>query len=127
MRPVIVGVPPKAVTDLRNLTSPKRLEWTDNSTNEINFIVESSSTTTGPWTTVSVVASTTGRQRALSTDILGTGAISGQAKYYRVIVNNVVGDTTCSPPLQSVSHKLVKFSAVEHSPNLIEHAVIREE
>jgi hypothetical protein len=54
MRPMICGVAPNAPSNLV-ASGPGTLTWTDNSLNETGFTIQRSTTSTGPWTTVTSV------------------------------------------------------------------------
>jgi len=95
MRPMPIAMAPKPVTDLNTALGPRRLTWTDNSTNEVSFRVETNRT--GPWTTVAVVTSNTGPTIGNPYRYPATTGLPGPARYYRVVANNVVGDTFVYP------------------------------
>jgi len=95
MRPMPIAMAPKPVTDLKSALGPRRLTWTDNSTNEVSFRVETNFT--GPWTTVAVLTSNTGSTINNPKRYPAAGALGASPRYYRVVANNVVGDTAVYP------------------------------
>jgi len=99
MRPIIVGLAPYAPKNLTvsQVGRTATLRWTDNSTNEIFFIVQYSNLPTGPWINLTL-PSATGPQKGVpkSTTVTFTGPQT--IRYFRVMANNLVGDTTVYPP-----------------------------
>jgi len=104
MRSMLFAVTPNAPIDLvanstANLTNSNYndvlMRWTDNSTNEINFIVQRSSfnSSAGPWNTTAILPTTTGPTHG--TLISYTDTVPNNTVYfYRVMASNVVGDIT---------------------------------
>ena len=98
MRAMDLVVAPKAPGNLVAAvtgTGPNQrvqLTWTDNSLNETSFTIQSA-IGTGPWTTVSTVASTTGAQSGGTVTVTGLTQPSLTTYNYRVIANKVVGYT----------------------------------
>ncbi len=98
MRSMAIVVTPNAPSNL-NVTvagtgnkQTATLTWTDNSTNEINWIVQRATTATGPWTTITVPSLTgpgTGKVTYVDSPLAGKTTY-----YYQVIATNIVGDTT---------------------------------
>ena len=99
MHSQVVGVAPAAPTGLTWVPSGSgnqtrnNLTWVDNSKNETAFVIERSSSPTGPWSILTTIPS----------DRLTTGPWTGQRAYsdrvgrntyyYQVYAINVVGDT----------------------------------
>ena len=101
MHAQVVGVAPPAPTGLafaKTGNGANRryiLNWTDNSKNETAFVIERSSSATGPWSTLATVQSDrltvgpgTGARRY--TDVIGN---PNRTYFYQVHAINVVGDT----------------------------------
>jgi FtsP/CotA-like multicopper oxidase with cupredoxin domain len=109
MRPIIVGVTPDPVSDFRRIGKTRTLTWIDNSTDEINFIVQRSLTGVDPWTTISVIPSGTGPAKGTASyNYLTKGTIN---QYYRVMAQNVVGDTTVFPPATTASFPTLSLNS----------------
>jgi len=101
MRSQVVGIAPKAPTGPTWVTSGSGnsranvLTWTDNSVNETAFVIERSTSATGPWTILTTVPS----DRVTVGPGTGTRTYSdriGNTKtvyYYQVYAINTVGDT----------------------------------
>ncbi|MCZ7380167.1 MAG: hypothetical protein O8C64_01115 [Candidatus Methanoperedens sp.] len=69
------------------------MRWTDNSTNEINWIVQRATTSNGTWTTLATVPSTT--QSTNGTLVTYNDTIpNNTVYYYRVNATNIIGDLT---------------------------------
>lgn len=69
------------------------LTWTDNSKNETDWIIQRATTSTGPWTTIATLPSTTGPltgSTVMYTDPIGN---TNQVFFYQVIASNTIGDT----------------------------------
>jgi FtsP/CotA-like multicopper oxidase with cupredoxin domain len=96
MRPMAIVVTSNAPANLvaKLTTSGVNLTWTDNSTNEINWIVQISKSASGPWTTIATIPSTTGPTKG-STVTITDGKKKGF--FYRILAENIVGDTTVYP------------------------------
>jgi cytochrome c peroxidase/FtsP/CotA-like multicopper oxidase with cupredoxin domain len=90
MRPVSVGVTPKAPSDLSVLleVGVATLSWTDNSANETGFVIERAADSAFTSATVTFSAP----ENATSYDDETT--VPGGTYYYRVHATNVLGDTT---------------------------------
>lgn len=72
------------------------LSWTDGSLGETSFIVQRSRAG-GPWTEIAQLQSSTGRTSG-TTISYSDATIAGGVPYsYRVVANNLVGDTTVYP------------------------------
>jgi len=94
MRPILVAVAPDPVANFTRVGTSRTLRWMDNSTDEVRFIVQTN--VTGNWTTAGVVNSATGPAKGTQQyTYLTSGPIN---RYYRVVANNLVGDTTVFPP-----------------------------
>jgi FtsP/CotA-like multicopper oxidase with cupredoxin domain len=93
MRPVAVALPPVApsgVTVAMN-SNGATVSWIDNSQSETGFEVQRGTSTSGPWTTVATIDSSTGPQTGGTVSYLDPqGSIVDS---YRVRAVNVVGDT----------------------------------
>ena len=99
MHGVVVAVPPVAPSEFAATIQKKSydLSWKDNSITEMSFVVQRSSASTGPWTTLTTVAS----PRATTMLTRGTVLTYSDAYnkktpptyYYRVLASKVVGDT----------------------------------
>lgn len=99
MRSQVVGVAPKApsgLTATRVGNGRNRrvdLVWTDNAMNETAFVVQRATDSTGPWTTIATVPSTTTGPTTgpiTYSDPIGN---TNQTFFYQVQAINVVGDT----------------------------------
>jgi hypothetical protein len=92
MRPVVVGVTPKAPSSLTAVVAGNGnnrrvdLAWVDNSLNETAFTVQRAASTTGPWLDIAVLPANT----LAYSDPIGN---TNRAYAYRVIASNTVGDT----------------------------------
>jgi len=98
MHAQVVGVAPPAPTLISALASGSgnnrqyTVTWTDNSKNETAFVIERSSSPTGPWSTLITLPSdrlTIGPETGTRTYVDRTR----NTYYYRVYAINVVGDT----------------------------------
>lgn len=69
------------------------VNWTDNSTDETGFIVQRN-TSASAWITLATVPSLTGRETGGVNSYIDTTVEASTTYNYRVIANNVVGDTT---------------------------------
>ncbi len=96
MRSMAVLVTPNAPINLTaaNVTNGVALIWTDNSSNEINWTIQRATSTSGPWTTVATVLSTTGSGNGATVNYTDTTVAASTTYYYRVLATNIVGDTT---------------------------------
>ena len=66
--------------------------WTDNSTDETHFTIQRN-TSTSAWVTIATVPSTTGPETGSSISYVDTTVASNTIYNYRILANNVVGDT----------------------------------
>ncbi|MCX9084032.1 MAG: hypothetical protein OIN87_04435 [Candidatus Methanoperedens sp.] len=104
MRSMIVALTPRdPIIGTATRTGPNNnqvitLTWTDNSTNEISWIIQSAPSASGPWTNYQTVLSSTGPTKG--TVSYTTPSLPRRTTFYfRVIANNVVGYTqTYAPP-----------------------------
>jgi FtsP/CotA-like multicopper oxidase with cupredoxin domain len=105
MHSQVVGVAPKAPTFVSAIASGSgnqrryTVTWTDNSRNETAFVIERSSSPTGPWSILATVPST--QLGVIPFAGAGTGPTTGtrtyvdrtrNTYYYQVYAINVVGD-----------------------------------
>jgi parallel beta-helix repeat protein len=67
------------------------LSWKDGSITEMSFIVQRATTTSGPWTTLATIATSTGSSNG-TTYYYNDTMTTGITYYYRVLANKVVGD-----------------------------------
>jgi hypothetical protein len=92
MHSLCAAIPPKAPSGLTatKLNAPLRirLNWTDNSANETKFTIQRA--TNAAFTTNLITSGSVGAGITTFTD---SGVNSNTTYYYRVIANNVVGDT----------------------------------
>jgi FtsP/CotA-like multicopper oxidase with cupredoxin domain len=92
MRPIIVGVAPKTPgLTLTAVSNGVQVSVADNSLNETGFTVSRATNANGPWTVVKTLPAATG---APQTFIDTNAKTKGTTYYYKVVANNVVGDTT---------------------------------
>lgn len=100
MRPIILAVAPREPIGLTAAPingNNVALSWTDNSTNEIEFLVQRSNGGVLSWTTVARVQSLTGPARG--TVVTYTDKLPKKGIFnYRIIASNTVGDITVYPP-----------------------------
>jgi hypothetical protein len=98
MHAQVVGVAPKAPTFISAVASGSgsqrryTVTWTDNSKNETAFVIERSSSPTGPWSILATVPS----DRLTTGPGTGTRTYTDRTRntfYYQVYAINVVGDT----------------------------------
>jgi FtsP/CotA-like multicopper oxidase with cupredoxin domain len=93
MRPVSLALPPVAPTNL--VIAPNgngmSIAWTDNSRSETGFELQRGPSSTGPWTTIATIPSSTGPQTGGTVSY--SDAEGNAASSYRVRAINVVGDT----------------------------------
>jgi len=96
MRPMSIAVKPIAPSSLAGTVAKAgaTLNWKDNSKNETEWAVQRAAAATGPWTTIATVQSTTGPATGATVTYTDASVASGTTYFYRVIANNVVGDTT---------------------------------
>jgi hypothetical protein len=93
-------VAPSLVTATRTGTVSKptaTLRWTDNSTNETGWIVQTSTSVLGPWTTVATVTNPlvplAGSTTGATVTKVGIGLSRATTYFFHVIATNVVGLT----------------------------------
>ncbi len=92
MRPQVVGVRPKAPSNLvarpsgTGINRQVSLTWVDNSLNETHFTVQRATSSAGPWTTLVVLPANT----TTYVNLIGD---TTQTYSYRVFASNTVGDT----------------------------------
>lgn len=104
MRPMVIAVAPRepinVIATPGSIANPRRvtLTWTDNSTNEISFIIQRATVAAGPWTIIATLNSNsiTGPGKGTRTYI-DTTVARHTTYFYQVIARNVVGDTTVYP------------------------------
>jgi FtsP/CotA-like multicopper oxidase with cupredoxin domain len=98
MHAQVVGVAPAAPSSVSAVATGNganrryTVTWTDNSKNETAFVIERSSSPTGPWSTLATVPS----DRLTTGPGTGTRTYTDQTRntfYYQVYAINVVGDT----------------------------------
>ncbi|MBE0598144.1 MAG: multicopper oxidase domain-containing protein [Desulfuromonadales bacterium] len=98
MHAQVVGLAPREPSDLTAARagngSNRRvlLNWFDNSKNETAFRIERALNSNGPWTELATLTSTTGPTTGAVAYIDPIGN-TNQTFYYRVLANNLVGDT----------------------------------
>lgn len=99
MRPVAVGVSPKAPSNLTAVRSGSgnnrrvTLTWTDNSLNDTSFTIERALSASGPWTPIAFLQSpmlpSIGSTMSYLDPIRNTNTVF----FYRVFASNTIGDT----------------------------------
>lgn len=103
MRPIIATQTPR---EPLNLVAAKIgsgnnqkavLTWTDNSSNEVSWIVQKASAAAGPWTTIANPTSTTGPGKGSLVTYTTPAIAKKTTVYFRVIAVNIVGDITKYP------------------------------
>ncbi len=103
MRPMAVAVSPLAPlvtlapTYAAGPPPPPTItvHWTDNSLNESNWVIERSTSATGPWTLVANFLSATPDTKGVATNYTeDVTALAPGTYFYRVTARNTVGDTT---------------------------------
>ena len=94
MRGILIAVAPNTPSNLVATTTNNSvmLTWKDNSTNEINFVVQKANSSLGPWITLATMSSLKGPEKGTTLNYTDLTNVSN-ASYYRVMANNVVGDT----------------------------------
>ncbi|MDN5205237.1 fibronectin type III domain-containing protein [Fulvivirgaceae bacterium BMA10] len=90
---------PSALTVSTVTTSEISLSWTDNSTTESNFIVESSATSGSGYTVLATLGPDV-------TTYVHSGLTSGQTVYYRVKATNVSGDSGYSSEVNGTTNAI---------------------
>jgi FtsP/CotA-like multicopper oxidase with cupredoxin domain len=101
MRPMPIAMAPDAPSNLNagyvrlGNRDRVRMNWTDNSTDEINFIVQQSTNGGVTWTNITV-PSTTGPTKGTTVNFQINNIAAG-TYIYRVYATNVVGDTVVYP------------------------------
>lgn len=119
MHALAFAVPPKAPSELTAAVvgngANKRvvLNWTDNSANETNFLVQRSVWETGPWRNLAIMPANSSSY----TDRIGN---TNNAYYYRILSSNTVGDTETNgfPTVtaNSVPTGVVKIGEIQVTP-----------
>jgi hypothetical protein len=100
MRSMVLVVAPVAPSNLTGTALKSgnirlvRLSWTDTSKNETEWIIQRAASSGGPWTSVKTVPSTMGPATGATITADDTTVQKGTLYYYRVLANNVAGDTT---------------------------------
>ena len=95
MHSLVFAVPPIAPSNLVATSNAGAVDlaWTDNSRNETDWVIQTATSSAGPWSDSATAASTTGPT---------TGPMTypgvATANWYRVLASNVVGDTTVYTP-----------------------------
>ena len=111
MRPMILAVPPNVPgTPGATLAGSGNgqsivLTWADNSLNETAWTVQRAASASGPWTTLTTVASTRGPSIGTIVSYTDRSVARKTTYVYRVIANNVVGYTqTYAAPAVGYPH-----------------------
>ena len=95
MRPMSIVVAPKAPSNLIGTaaTSQVTLNWKDNSLNETDWTVQRADAPGGPWAGLAKVPSSTGGSAGATVAYTDLTVVKDAIYFYRVVANNVVGDT----------------------------------
>ncbi|MBE0687739.1 MAG: multicopper oxidase domain-containing protein, partial [Anaerolineaceae bacterium] len=99
MRPVAVGVAPKAPSDLTAVRSGNgnnrrvTLTWKDNSLNDTSFTVERALTASGPWTPITFLQSPLLPSTNTTMSFIDQIGNTNTVFFYRVFASNTIGDT----------------------------------
>ena len=102
MRPLSIGMPVQAPANLvatRIGNGANRrvvLTWTDNSTNETNWLLQRGTTSTGPWTTLATLTSAAGPATGGSATYTNPIGNTNTTYYYQVFAVNNIGATQTS-------------------------------
>jgi FtsP/CotA-like multicopper oxidase with cupredoxin domain len=110
MRPIIFALGPEAPSNLvvTGLRLPLRavLTWTDNATDESGFTVQKATSAAGPWVTIKTLPASPGSGGTVTyTD---SAVAINHTYFYRVLSNNVVGDTAVyAPPIVGWPHPTI--------------------
>jgi len=122
MRSQSVAVAPKYAPKMINaqITGPKtspsaNVIWKDTTVSETNWTIQRASTANGPWTTIAFISSTSGPTKDENIKYNDKTVVSGGTYFYRVIANNVVGDTTVYPNSIGYPHMMVNSTPSEAS------------
>ena len=114
MRSQSVAVAPKYAPVLINaqMTGPKdrpsvNLIWRDTTVSETHWTIQRAPAATGPWTDIALLPSTTGPMKNVNVKYPDNNVVSTGSYFYRVIANNVVGDTTVYPNSIGYPHLMV--------------------
>ena len=96
MRPMSFGTAPVAASNLAGVagTTSVDLSWRDDSVNETNWTIQRATNSSGPWTNVATIASTTGPSTGSTVTYTDSPLAGGTTYYYQIIANNIIGDTT---------------------------------
>ncbi|HEY5532500.1 MAG TPA: hypothetical protein VIK22_10945 [Candidatus Anoxymicrobiaceae bacterium] len=96
MRPMSFGTAPVAASNLAGIagTTSVDLSWRDDSVNETNWTIQRATNSSGPWTNVATIASTTGPSTGSTVTYTDSPLAGGTTYYYQIIANNIIGDTT---------------------------------
>jgi FtsP/CotA-like multicopper oxidase with cupredoxin domain len=115
MRPMAVAVappvPPSGLT-VRSLSPTSvNLTWVDTTISETNWTVQRApNATAGPWTDLSMFASTTGPQKGATVSYIDATQVANTQYYYRVMATNIVGDFTPYPGTVGYPYLIVNSS-----------------
>ncbi|MBI5653246.1 MAG: multicopper oxidase domain-containing protein [Chloroflexi bacterium] len=99
MHSVLLAMPPDAPLNLAltPVGNTPQLSWTDNSVDETRFAVQRATASTGPWTTLTTLLSTTRAGVGATVMYTDTTATAVSTTYhYRVIATNLVGGSLAS-------------------------------
>ena len=123
MRPMAVGVAPKAPSSLLAVVpigqAVVNLTWTDNSVNETDWTVQRATSMVGPWTAITTFPSTMGPTTGGSITYTDATVTKKTTYYYQVIANNMVGYTqTYIPPAMGYPHR-----SVDSVPSVLSNSV----
>ncbi len=107
MRAMVIAEPPAAPVGLTitgiNSQNVATLSWSDNSVNETAFIVQRSTASTGPWSTLATVVSSSGPATGMIYAYQDTSAARKTAYYYQVLASNTVGGGAPGYPSMTVN------------------------
>lgn len=108
---LVPAAPPSAPSGLSATTISKsqiNLAWTDNASNESNFVVARSTTAGGPYTDVATLAANT-------TSFSNTGLVSNTTYYYRVRATNSGGASANSNEASATTKRAVHIDSISMS------------
>ncbi|MBP1928333.1 FtsP/CotA-like multicopper oxidase with cupredoxin domain [Methanolinea mesophila] len=94
---VVPPQPPVNLTATEVNASAVNLTWTDDSLSETGFYVERSTNSSGPWTPIAALQSTTGPEKGGNVSYIDTTGIPGTDYYWRTLSANLVGDNFTYP------------------------------
>jgi len=123
MRPMAVAVappvPPSGLT-VRNISPTSvNLTWVDTTISETNWTVQRApNATAGPWTDLSMFASTTGPQKGSTVSYIDATLVANTQYYYRVLATNIVGDYTPYPGTVGYPYLIVNSSPSNTATNM---------